>query len=96
MARLATSVFLVLTAVSAASAVYLWRLRCEGFGCTGIGIAWFAWSCTLYGPALIIGSLVNWRARLLGLWSTAAHYSLLGHLLLGVALLAYWGVSTLS
>lgn len=26
-----------------AGAVSIWRLRCEGFGCMGVGVAWFAW-----------------------------------------------------
>jgi len=24
-------------------AVLIWRMRCEGFGCMGIGVAWVAW-----------------------------------------------------
>ncbi|RZJ13222.1 MAG: hypothetical protein EOO54_20125 [Haliea sp.] len=26
-----------------AAAWGIWRLRCESFGCMGIGVAWFAW-----------------------------------------------------
>ncbi len=24
-------------------AVDIWHLRCEGFGCSGVGVAWLAW-----------------------------------------------------
>ncbi len=31
------------TIILAACGIGLWRTRCEGFGCTGLGIAWLAW-----------------------------------------------------
>lgn len=41
-------------------AAYTWRLRCEGFGCIGVGIAWAMWTGVLYAPALLLGLLVRW------------------------------------
>ncbi len=34
--------YLLLVAVVLGGAVYTWSLRCEGFGCTGVGIVWGA------------------------------------------------------
>lgn len=44
---------LVITYVAAvlaliAAAIGIGRLRCEGFGCIGTGIAWFAWVATYF------------------------------------------------
>lgn len=40
-------------------AAITWRLRCEGFGCIGVGIAWAMWAGALYVPTLLLGSLVR-------------------------------------
>lgn len=42
--RVLACVYAGLVAALAAYAVVILRLRCEGFGCTGIGVAWIAWT----------------------------------------------------
>ena len=52
----------VLAAATFGGALYVWSLRCEGFGCIGLGIAWAGWVGVLYVPALLAGAwLVNPR-----------------------------------
>lgn len=77
------------------TAAYTWRLRCEGFGCIGVGIAWAMWTAVLYAPTLLLGwvarhasskaqgspvPLPRWWPQVL-LWL---------HLALGAALGLYW------
>jgi hypothetical protein len=72
-------------------AAYVLRLRCEGFGCTGIGIAWLAWA-GVYVPVLALGGVL--RGVLppgTGLRRLVAG-SLFALLALGAALLLAWGV----
>jgi len=47
-------VYLALVGLVIVGAVGIWRIRCEGFGCTGVGIAWFAW-VALFVLGLVIG-----------------------------------------
>lgn len=35
--------YLLLVLALIATAVGIWRLHCESFGCMGIGVAWMAW-----------------------------------------------------
>jgi len=42
-------------------AVSIWRLRCEGFGCMGVGVAWFAWVIA-YVFVLGVGLLTRHKA----------------------------------
>lgn len=65
----------------------LWRLYCEGFGCIGKGIAWFAWSIG-YAVLLIVG-LIAWRACG-GRAGRALRYGLAVQAAAGVFLVAYW------
>lgn len=87
--------------ISWSAAAYTWRLRCEGFGCIGVGIAWAMWTGVLYAPALLLGLLVRWlppkapgeegAAPLPARWWP--RWLLWLHLGLGVALGLYWTVS---
>lgn len=72
-----------------ASAVGIWRLHCEGFGCMGVGVAWFAWVLG-FGLALGVGLLT--RAKLARATALAATCRALWwvQLLLGAGLLAVW------
>ena len=58
MSRAFAVVYLALVCALIAGAVGIWRIRCEGFGCTGVGIAWFAW-VALYVPSLVIGLVLR-------------------------------------
>jgi hypothetical protein len=73
----------------AVTAVLIWRLPCENFGCIGIGVAWFAW-VVVFLPILGIGGALRSRSSLgtqllrvtrLAVWSQAA---------LGVTLILLW------
>jgi hypothetical protein len=39
-------------------AVDIWHLRCEGFGCTGVGVAWLGW-VGLFLPGLALGLVLR-------------------------------------
>jgi hypothetical protein len=64
-----------------------WRLYCEGFGCIGKGIAWFAWSI---GFALVL--LVGYGARRSydGPGHRFIRYSWALQWVCGFALILYW------
>jgi hypothetical protein len=81
--------FLLVTAGLLASAVYLWRLQCEGFGCTGVGIVWMAWSVAGLG-ILLAGQFLRTRLPP-GSWARQLA-SIVCWVLLGLAvgLSGYW------
>ena len=54
MTRALAGLYMALVTVLLAAAVGAWRLRCEGFGCMGVGVAWFAWVCA-FAVVLAIG-----------------------------------------
>lgn len=86
-------VHLVLVLALAAGVVGIWRIRCESFGCIGIGIAWFAWTVAFL-VVLGIGALARIKVALTGLarvWQGAWW----GQLLTGAALLVIWAVKSL-
>jgi hypothetical protein len=89
-ARTAALAFLFSVGCAALSAVLLWRTYCEGFGCTGLGIAWFAWSVAIYAPTLVLGLLVRGRPSLSSNVRRAATAALSLHLVSGFALGCYW------
>ena len=75
----------------AAGVVVILRMRCENFGCMGIGVAWFAWAVAGFLPVLVLGLWAHWRAdaespvrRWIG-WGLRVQWS--G----GLALAALWG-----
>ena len=81
--------------ISWGTAAYTWRLRCEGFGCIGVGIAWAMWTAVLYAPTLLLGGLArhaSYKAQgipgpLPRWWPQALLWL---HLGLGAALGLYW------
>ena len=74
------------------AAIALWRIQCEGFGCTGVGIAWLAWS-VLYllslGFGLIaLSKLAQPEAR------RGIRLPIIVQLAVGIALGGYWLLHT--
>lgn len=73
----------------AATAVLVWRLRCESFGCMGVGVAWFAWVVSFF-PVLAIGAVLRSSqavgARLLQVTRAVVWVQVA----LGAALLVVW------
>jgi len=81
---------LLALAASTGAAISLWRLACEGFGCTGVGIAWIAWAALLYLPALLLAALTRHLLPPATGLAVLLRLSLGAHLLLGAVLLGYW------
>jgi hypothetical protein len=50
--------YLALVGLLIFGAVGVWRIRCEGFVCTGVGVAWLAW-VALFVPSLVIGLVLR-------------------------------------
>jgi hypothetical protein len=73
--------------VLTASAVALWRMCCEGFGCVGKGIAWFAWAISFL-VTLVVGYVA--RRTYHGAGHTGMRYLLEAQAVAGVALVVYW------
>lgn len=64
-----------------------WRTACEGFGCTGLGIAWLLWA-GVYACVLGLG-LVSPRPPHRGL-RTLLRCLLASQLVAGLGLLVHW------
>ena len=58
MRTIVSSLYLLLVAVVLGGAGYAWSLRCEGFGCTGVGIVWGMWA-GLCGVATVLGLILR-------------------------------------
>lgn len=72
-----------------AAAIGIWRLRCEGFGCMGVGVAWFAWVISFF-IVLGIGLLAQGKVASLAGPARATRVSLWIQLAMGAAALAVW------
>jgi hypothetical protein len=94
--RLLAAVFGVGALALAAAAVYVLRLRCESFGCIGVGVAWFAWAMA-YGAWLVGGLVLQSFARSVPGLTRRVGLVLIALSLLGAALVARWAwVSAVS
>ena len=89
MAKAIGIVYLLLIGALIASAAHLWQLRCEGFGCAGIGVAWVAWGAAVYLPTGVAGLLARSRTGLGAGLSRAIRFAVWVQAALGVGLLAY-------
>lgn len=72
-----------------AGVVYGLGLRCEGFGCMGLGVYWFAWS-VVYAVSGLIGLWARSVARRSGVAQRLLRWGVRLHLLMGLSLLALW------
>jgi hypothetical protein len=86
---LASVAFLFVAVALSVAAALVFRLRCEGFGCTGIGIAWIAWLVG-YAPALAIGTALRSALPRATAVRLAVSVALSALVVLGVALACYW------
>ena len=90
-AVLSVSAYLVLLALLVWGMVYGLRIRCEGFGCMGVGVYWFAWACV----CVVTGLLGLWaRSRSLraGLAVGLVRTAMWVQLLMALGLLVWWRV----
>lgn len=92
-ALIGAALYLTLFAVLASGVVSGLRLRCEGFGCMGLGVYWFAWAC-VYGVAGLIGLWARSSTRRAGVAVGLVRAALWMQLLAGLALLVLWWRST--
>lgn len=61
MSKAFSAIYVAAVLALAAAAIFIWRLRCESFGCMGVGVAWFAWSGAFF-PVLAIGCVLRSRS----------------------------------
>ena len=71
-------------------ALYAWRLRCEGFGCIGVGIVWAAWAAVLFAPALALGAFLAAKSGPRGVLARLTRWALGMQLALGAVLAVTW------
>ena len=88
-------VYALLAVAALGTAVHVWRLRCEGFGCTGIGILWAAWLAFIFSPALVLGAILFFKQGTRTALSALTRRLLWAQLALGAALGLYWVVGQL-
>ena len=81
--------FLVVATALTILAAVAFRLHCEGFGCTGVGIVWLAW-VAIYAPVLVAGFALRLVLPSRTVIKTAVTTGLAGLAALGAALGCYW------
>ena len=83
------NLYLLLLALLVWGTVYGLRIRCEGFGCMGVGMYWFVWA----GVCAVTGLLGLWaRSRSLraGVAVGLVRAAVWVQLLVALGLLAWW------
>jgi len=85
------ALFGMLSLLMFGSAFFTWRLRCEGFGCVGIGIVWMAWA-VLVAVCLVLGLSLqaSLKTRLPAGAQRLLHLTLWAEGGLTAGLLIYW------
>jgi hypothetical protein len=89
MTRAVAAIHLLLVLTLLLAAAGLWRLRCEGFGCMGIGVAWIAWAVAFI-PVLGLGAWAQRKAAAAPGLAMACRAAGWLQLVTGVALLMAW------
>ena len=82
-------VYGVLFVALAVGVAYGLGLRCEGFGCMGLGVYWFAWS-VVYVVSGLIGLWARSAGRRAGVAVELLRWLVRLHLLMGLVLLTLW------
>ena len=82
--------YAVLATVVLGGALYTWRLRCEGFGCAGVGILWAAWAAFLFAPALVLGVYLAAKSGERNVLAASTRWVLGAQVLFGAALGIFW------
>ena len=86
---LAVGAFVASVLALALAGVAIWRLRCEGFGCVGIGVAWFAW-VAVFVVVLAGGLVLHSRPALSQFGARATKGALIGQAILALVAIAAW------
>jgi len=88
-AQVWVTLYLVLLSVLVYGVFAGLRLRCEGFGCMGVGVYWFAWACVC-GVTGLLGWWAQSCTRRAGVAVGLVRAALWVQLLGALALLAWW------
>lgn len=88
------SAYAIGLALLAAGVAFILRMRCENFGCMGIGVAWFAWTEAGFLPVLVLGIRACWRAGGAPRVRRVVGWGLALQLAGGLALAALWAWRT--
>ncbi|WP_374398693.1 hypothetical protein [Niveibacterium sp.] len=91
MSKALAAIYVVAVLALAVCVVLIWRLRCESFGCMGIGVAWFAWVLA-YFPVLLVGVLVRSRESLGAGLMRLTRVAVWAQVAMGAALVVVWGL----
>ena len=89
MAKAFVSVYIAAVLALVAAAVGIWRLRCEGFGCMGIGVAWFAWVVSFF-VVLGVGLFARSKAASVASLAQVARVTWWLQLAVGALAVAVW------
>ncbi len=89
LAFVGAAVYGALFVALAVGVAYGLGLRCEGFGCMGLGVYWFAWS-VVYAVSGLICLWARSAARRAGVAVGLLRWVVRLHLLMGLALLVLW------
>lgn len=89
MTRVLAALYLAAVLALAILAYLAWQLRCESFGCMGIGVAWFAWVVAFF-LVLVLGAMLRARSSLGERFRVVTRSAVWVQLVLGIGLLVLW------
>ena len=89
MSRLLVGAYITAVLALVAVAAAIWRLHCEGFGCMGIGVAWFAWVVSFF-VVLGVGLLARSKAASVAGLAQAARVAWWFQLAVGALAVVVW------
>lgn len=89
MRKALTLLYLAAVPLLAAAAAYILQMRCEGFGCMGVGVAWVVWLMA-YGVTLFLGVVLVAAPTPQGRLQPFTRWGLALQLALGVVAVALW------
>lgn len=95
MSKAFSALYVTAVLALAVAAVLIWRLRCESFGCLGVGVAWFAWVVAFF-PVLAIGIVLRSRQSLGVGFLTLTRTVVWAQVALGAALFVLWASKQVS
>jgi hypothetical protein len=89
MRSILSGLYVLLVGAVFSAAAYAWSLRCEGFGCTGVGIVWAMWA-GLCGVATVLGLILRSFLAQQPTLRRAVNWAWGPQSVLGLVLLGYW------
>lgn len=89
-ARILAASARIALAASAFGAFRLLNTRCEGVGCTYVGVAWLSWVAVLYLPATLLGVFAQRSRSISSTTRSTVRVASLLHGVLALVLLGRW------